>query len=788
MDQKQLREQENRCIQDLAPACVAACPAHVDVRGIAAEIAKGDFPAALKLYRKAIPFPGIISHICNQPCKATCLRKDLGGSVEIAALERACVEFGDKSEETAKRLPRKPKKVAVMGGGISGLSAAYDLARKGWGVVVYEASNRIGGGLWKTPAVVLPRNVIISDLRILEELGVGIILNTTLGRSGGNGHSTFLSRLSDEYDAIFLGIGAYSGDVPELKLDVNGQIEIDPLTFQTSVEKVFAGGDVLRVSNNLLYYDRPHSAILSLSEGRRAATSIDRFLQKVSLSASRVNEGVYTTRLYTNTSEILSQAPLLETNLTTHYTVEVAETEAARCIQCECLECVKVCEYLKHYNGYPKKYIREIYNNLSIVMGTRHSNQFINTCALCGLCAEVCPTDVNMGDFCHDARVTMVEQKRMPASAHDFALRDMAYSNGEKFAMARTAPGRESSAYVFFPGCQLSGSTPEYVEKMYAFLRETYREEGVGLMLGCCGAPAEWAGREDLVEKRRAVFLGEHEKLGKPKVILACSSCVQEYQRNYPEVEIKSYWEIYDQAGEIVERGKGIVAVQDACSTRYASDIQEAVRSILKKLGYEIEELELSREKTECCTYGGGMWLANKAVAEKMVRRRIGESGLDYVTYCAMCREAFARRGKRTVHLLDMIYGEGDADLATAPVVGYSQRQENRARLKEKVLREIWREAMPEKEAYEEIRLEIELKAQAEMEERQILVGDVQKVIENSERTGNRLRNPANGHYLGKYQPHRVTYWVEYSREEDGRYRVYKAYSHRMEIGKGAAK
>ena len=60
--------------------------------------------------------------------------------------------------------------------------------------------------------------------------------------------------------------------------------------------------------------------------------------------------------------------------------------EAQRCMQCECMECVKVCEYLKHYKGYPKKYIREVYNNLSIVMGTRYSNQLINSCA-CAVCA-----------------------------------------------------------------------------------------------------------------------------------------------------------------------------------------------------------------------------------------------------------------------------------------------------------------------------------------------------------------------------------------------------------------
>ncbi|HNB54086.1 MAG TPA: FAD-dependent oxidoreductase, partial [Anaerolineales bacterium] len=429
MDQKQLREQENRCIQEQAPACTSACPVHVDVRALTAEIAKGDFNAAYKLYRKSIPFPGIISHICNQPCQQTCLRKGLGGAIEIAALERACLEYGSENPTPIQRLPRKPKKVAIIGGGISGLTVAYDLARKGWGVVIYEASDRLGGGLWQTPPDTLPRDILRHDLKVIEELGIEVRYHESVGRDGGNGRRTFLARFCDEYDAVYLAIGPNSSDMPDLKLDSQGHLLVNPQTFQTSLEKVFAGGDVLRVSVYERNRELVHSSVLSISDGRRAATSIDRFLQKVSLTASRTNEGPYETRLYTNTAGISTQKPLIPTDLSTLYDREVAETEAARCIQCECLECVKACPYLEHYNGYPKKYIREVYNNLSIVMGTRFSNQFINTCAVCGLCGEVCPTDVDMGELCLSAREQMVAQKRMPASAHDFALRDMAFSN-----------------------------------------------------------------------------------------------------------------------------------------------------------------------------------------------------------------------------------------------------------------------------------------------------------------------------------------------------------------------
>jgi glutamate synthase (NADPH) small chain len=790
MDQEHLRDQETKCIQEHAPGCTATCPVHVDVRGLVAEILKGDYTAASKLYRKAVPFPKIISHICDQPCQGACLRKDLGGAVEVAALERACLEFGSREGDGVKPMPRKPKKAAIVGAGISGLTVAFDLARRGWGVVVYEASHRIGGGLWKIPADILPRDVLVDDLQVIEKLGVEIRLNTPVGRTGGNGHSTFLARLCSEYDAVYLGIGSNTMDLIDLKLDANGRVEVDLFTFQTSMAKVFAGGDILRVSVNYPERESQHSAILSISDGRRAATSIDRFLQRVSLTASRSNEGPYTSKLYTNTSEISPLPPPVDTDLTVRYGQQLAETEAARCIQCQCLECVKSCEFLKQYKGYPKKYIREVYNNLSIVMGTRHSNQFINTCSLCGLCEEVCPNDVNMGDVCREARAQMVQQKHMPPSAHDFALQDMAFSNGDKFALARNAPGTQASEYAFFPGCQLSGASPQYVEKAYAFLNSTFPAEGVGLMLRCCGAPADWAGRNDLFAASQNEFRVQYEKLGRPKVILACSSCYQIFQAHYPEVEIISFWDVYDQYGpqELKTRLFGApVAIHDPCSTRYESHIQDSVRHIVEKTGCKIQELPYSREKTECCSYGGLMWLGNRPVAEAVVQRRIAESGLDYVTYCAMCRDFFARRGKRTVHLLDLIFGAPEVDWAAAPAVSFSQRHENRARLKSHLLNTLWSEPMLDQQPFESIRLTLPESIQKAIEERLILVEDIQKVIEYAERTGKRMYNASTGHYLAYYKPASVTYWVEYTRQDEA-FLVHKAYSHRMEIDQGGAK
>ncbi len=463
--------------------------------------------------------------------------------------------------------------------------------------------------------------------------------------------------------------------------------------------------------------------------------------------------------------------------------------EASRCFPCNCLECVKVCEYLAHYKSYPKRYVREIYNNLSIVAGARQANQFINSCSLCGLCGKVCPTQLNMGSVCQQARRTMVAQDRMPPSAHDFALRDMQFSNSDRFTLARHAPGTSVSDYVFFPGCQLSASAPEHVEQIYRHLRD--KLGAVGLMLGCCGAPAEWAGRNDLLQDALAKLRADCQKLGNPNIILACSTCYQVLKTYLPEAKIASLWEVLDQVGlpaSACGAQTAALAIHDPCTTRQEPHIQESARRILGQLGFQVEELPLSRERTECCSYGGQMWLTNPDLAKAVVRRRIEASEADFVTYCAVCRDFYAARGKRALHLMDLLY-EQDLDArASRPGPGWSQRHENRVRLKRRLLREVWAEEVSGEQAYEAIQLVIPPDVQAQMEKRLILMEDVQQVIEHAERTGARFLNRATGHFLASYKPASVTYWVEYTVESgagegsEHRFVIHGAYSHRMTV------
>ncbi len=775
MDPQRVRERENQCIQEQPPKCTAACPIHVDARGMIECFHKQDFTAAFAVFNRFVPLPRIISRICDHPCQPECKRHEIGGYIQINALERACVAYSTKRAAGATFSSKKNARIAVVGGGLSGLTAALDLAAKGYGVVLFEAGKRLAGRLRELGEDELPQQWIDEDLALLENVLVEVRLNTQVGGHAQTGPS--LSAVVEEFNAVYLGVGpsgaAFFGQ--DLALRDNGCIAIEELTFATSNPKVFAGG-------SQRYGSAAYSPITSVHDGRYAVLSIERFLQKASLSANRDQQGPFKTRLFTSIKGIAPEATLPPAQPQDGYTREEAIVEAKRCLHCECLECVKVCEYLAHYKSYPRRYIRELYNNYCIVLGNHLANPLMNSCALCGLCGAVCPEKLDMGEDCLETRQAMVEKGKMPPSVHEFALRDMAFSTSEAFTLARHQPGRETSGHVFFPGCQLSASLPGQVFKIYEHLQQSI-EGGVGLILGCCGAPAEWAGRKEIFGDTIGLVREQWEDLGSPKVITACSSCYRMFKGHAPAMPVESLWTVLDRVGlppSTAPASPALVAIHDPCATRYENDIQDAVRHLLGKLGVQVSELKDNRRLTTCCGYGGHMAFANPEVADKVVHRRIHDSEADYLAYCAMCRDNFAARGKRTLHLLDLICTSG-GDPSERRGPGYSQRHENRAKLKNRMLKDLWGETVAEMEGYEAVKLGISPDVQELMDKRLILEEDLLAVIHFAETTNTKLLDRRTGHLLAHHKPAAVTYWVEYSRHGDG-FVIHNAYSHRMEI------
>ena len=746
---------ENRCIQEEPPECMAACPIHVDARAFVGQMARGAGQEAWKVLRKTMPFPGILGRICDAPCRDRCKRGKAGQAIEIGLLERACVTT-PAPKQRVLALRKKEKSIAIAGSDLDSLTAAWDLSRKGYGITLFESGEQLGGSLLAIPEAILPHDVVAEEIRELAALGVEIRLNAPIH------DKAYLADLHRGFDALYLG----RNDIAALRDENDG---------------IFACGS--------FQHGRARSPVWLVAEGRWAATSMDRYLQKVSLTAGRERDGPYPTRLYTRTDGVIPLLAVQPLDPVYGYTPDEAIREAGRCLQCQCLECVKVCAYLKHFGGYPKKYAREIYNNASIVMGSRQANKLINSCSLCGLCEAVCPEDFAMQTLCLEARKDMVEKGKMPPSAHEFALLDMAFSNSAQFAMARHEPGLETSASVFFPGCQLSASAPEMVKRVYAYLRQVL-SSGVGLFLGCCNAPASWAGQGDLFQSEFSRLCDQWIALGRPDIILACSTCYRIFQTHLPKAKIKSLLQVLEEKGLPgnlwVKDGAAPLAVHDPCTTRHEPGLQKSVRGLLHRLGQPFEELELGRNHTECCGFGGLMQNANPDLAKTVVQRLSSQSSADYLTYCAGCRDNLAASGKRAVHILDLIFPDAaTSDPGARKRPGWSLGQENRIRLKDELLNELWQESFRKMDDHEKMVLNISPEVQQILEDRRILIPDIQKVIHHAESTGETLFHPVTGHTMAAFKPYKATFWVEYSLSGSG-FTLHNAYSHRMEVaGKG---
>ena len=784
MDLDKLLEISNQCIHSEPPVCVASCPVHMDVIAFVSEIDKGDFAAAYKIMEAKIPFSRLLGKICDHPCETHCVRKDVGGSIRISELEKSVIDLGYTTPKKPFLLPKNKGNVAIIGGGLSGSVAAVELDKKGYTITIYEKTNRLGGCLWEYEGKSLETTILEEELLVIEKKGMSVFYNTEVTEEK-------LQHYIEKYDAVYLGVGSWSK-----------AYTIHPETFQVNDSSLFIGGK-LQTQN--------HSIIFSASSGKRAAVSIDRYITKTSMLASREREGIFETKLEYKIDTIKPLKTVVKTSI--FYSEDELKEEASRCLKCQCDACIKACVHMQRFNITPDRYIRSINHNERIVLGNRSANTMINSCTECGLCQEVCPIGIGMADIIHATRQSMVERGKMPLSAHDFALKDMQFSQSDAFSMVRKQPSKEQSknlfyypviafsgyarglykgsgktGYLFYPGCQLSATHTDFIGEIYKHLvgviKAKEADNDVGLYLGCCGAPADWAGRVDLMPESIEKIHKVWEEMGAPTFILACSSCASTFEKYLPMVKTISLWEVLDTYGlptTDIKKGRRVLSIHDACATRHDAKIHESVRSIVKTLGYSIEELEYSKEKAKCCGYGGLVSNANPEQAEAFATDLINESEQDILVYCAMCKDAIVKGHKRAFHILDLLYGTQDAPQKMPTL---SQRQNNRKRLKHQLLKEIWNEEESTVNTTYDFTLHMSDEIVTLMEKRFILLGDVEKVVDHSLTCKERFFNPETSDYLARLRVQNVTYWVKYE-EHGSDITVKDVYSHRMEVVEG---
>jgi len=198
----------HRCTSTLTQPvpCVALCPAGVDIPGYIALIKEYRYADAVSLIRKDNPFPVACAYICEHPCEARCRRNMVDDAINIRGLKRSAVDFAG-NVPVPERAPDTGKKIAVIGGGPSGLTAAYYLQLMGHQVTIFEKNNYLGGMLrYGIPNYRLPREQLQRDIDAILSTGIQVEYHSEIGSKEGE---LTLADLKQKYDAIYIGIGAH---------------------------------------------------------------------------------------------------------------------------------------------------------------------------------------------------------------------------------------------------------------------------------------------------------------------------------------------------------------------------------------------------------------------------------------------------------------------------------------------------------------------------------------------------------------------------------------------------
>lgn len=191
-------------VGDCRPPCVLACPAGTDCQGYVGLIAKGDYAESAKLIKRNIPFPGSIGRVCPHPCEDACRRQLVDEPVSIALLKRFAGDMEMDNPYIPPVAPETGKKVAVIGGGMFGLSLAYYLRQKGHALTVFESMPHFGGMLrYGIPQYRLPKEVVDFEVDQLREMGIDLRNNVHVGKD------ISFEDIRKDYDAVALGVGAW---------------------------------------------------------------------------------------------------------------------------------------------------------------------------------------------------------------------------------------------------------------------------------------------------------------------------------------------------------------------------------------------------------------------------------------------------------------------------------------------------------------------------------------------------------------------------------------------------
>ena len=729
------------CFREEPASCECVCPFHLDIRGFLKKMARGRWPAAYRDLCAAIAFPSIASELCPRPCEGRCQRPTVEGNapLNMGELERACLRFA--ANEKAQDFPLSPKtqRVAVVGAGPAALSCALALARKKYQVTVFDAAPAWGGHLRAHPAF---ERFDADFTKQFSGQNVEFRFETTADET-----------LLSGFDAVYVATGDPTADF--------GLGEgWDSALLTTARPGWFLGGGAAGMG-----------LMESVAAGSRLSQLMEAYLQVGRATLVVEQSGAACEGHFIDHPDTPSAPGVVPAAPEEGYSKDEAKAEAARCMQCVCDGCMTACELMQHYRKTPDKLATQVCSDSNTIppLSNCELTRQTYSCNLCGRCADRCPEGIDLGALFQFSRTDRWKQKKWVPALHDYWLRTLDFNGGEGFFASA-----EPCKALFFPGCQLTAICPEQVLRAYKLLAGA---GPTGVVLGCCGAPAIWAGDEDRQAENLSKLRAAWEAMGKPTIVTACATCTDLLKKQLPEAEFVS---LYEKLASMDTPTAALpfaeAAVFDPCAARHDGPVHEAVAALAERAGCKLEVLP---ERDNCCGFGGHIRLANPTLYNEITDHRAGESELPYVVYCANCLEVFRAKEKPAVHILDAVFGGAGEGIPTL-----EEKRRNTLKVKGALMELLEHKSFEaEAQPWDALALEFSDDARANMEDKLITDRDVAEAIYRAEQDCDYFTDES-GLRTACLVRDVLTYWVDYRPAGEG-YAVVSAYCHRMRIDEG---
>ncbi len=368
-------------VGDCEAPCQLVCPAHMNIPLMNRLIAHGDLRKALEVVKRDIPLPSVLGRICPAPCEAACRRKQVDEAVSICLLKRSAGDSCLPSENPLRPEQRDSsgKRVAIIGAGPAGLSAAYYLQLAGHQAVIFEKSAVAGGALVQLDEEILPANILRKEIEEIMATGVLVRCNETID-------TEYFAQLHTEYDALIIATGTLAEKGADFGLERSATgFFAEKHSYQASVGKVFVIGNALRTSK---------MAVRSVGQGHEVAMVVDQLLRtsEIKGAAERFNSK-FGRLVQEELVHYLKEAePRARVKAGKEgFNPDSAMLEAKRCMHCDCRkpESCKLRKFSGQFQADQKRFKREERNQVEKLIHREGIVYESAKCIKCGICVRL---------------------------------------------------------------------------------------------------------------------------------------------------------------------------------------------------------------------------------------------------------------------------------------------------------------------------------------------------------------------------------------------------------------